>query len=280
MSDDEQGETGSEPWPAEGETEGDDASASKEPAGDDARYTPPSFMDALRSSSPFGRMTRPRPRAQPASGTEADALAVNYIDKRESIIASFLAAFEVIIGVIGYFADRKYVEHASKSAKITKAIARADTISIHHAAPWVLAINIGLGVFIAIAVLVKRRAAVGVTILLAGFGILQSGVGIVGLAYLGVGLWLVFRSMRRRTEMQAARGGAAPRAGAGRGRQGATRPASSSGAPKALPPAPERKPPTPSTRYTPPRKRKPAPPKPTGPVEPEKQSRLTAWLRK
>lgn len=251
-------------WP----TESEQGPSTAEP------YKSPNFVDALRSLfQPRG----PRTRAQPATGTEADAKAVNYIDRRERLIASFLSAFQIILGIVVYLHARKYVEHVSKKAKITVAEAHRDTLTTQHAAPELLVINLLLGLAIAAGVFSKRRAFVGFAIILGGFGMSASGGGILGILYLGIGIWLVFRARRRNpTARSAAAETGAANSGAARSAQRAgssRREAATAAAPAA------RRPPPPSKRYTPPSARRPAPPKPTA-TTPEKESRLTSWLRR
>ncbi|MGH9299209.1 MAG: hypothetical protein ACRDZT_04780 [Acidimicrobiales bacterium] len=260
------------------ETTGRDGEAESEPA---ETPRPLNLVEAVRTLFvPKG----PRQRAQPATGTAADAAAVNYIDRRERLIAFFLAAFQAALGIAVYLESRKFVEHTSKVKPIISAAkARSDTLSIHHLAPDLLAINLVLAVFIAGATLTKRRALVGFTILLGGLGMNASGGGgIIGIVYLGVGLWLIFRSMRRRQPMR--RGTAARATGHGAGRAAAASSAGrSAGTTRATRaagtiPTTARAAPPPSKRYTPPTpaRRKP-PPKAK---EPEKESRLTSWLRR
>lgn len=242
------------------------ASASPEP------YRPATVVDGIRQML-RGRGTGTK--AQPASGTAADEAAVVFIDRRERLIASFLAAFQILLGFVVFFAYRKAVQKPStKKPIITVAQAHADTLNFHHLAPELLVVNVLLGAFIAVSVLVKRRSLVGFTLLLGGLGMNASGGGVLGLIYLGFGIWLIFRALRRRQDARA--GGAVPR-GARAGRSGGRGSATTA---KAAP-QPERKPPAASKRYTPPRQRpKAAPPPPPTATQPEKESRLSAWLHR
>ena len=246
------------------------------------RFKPPGFLDSLKSivqpggrSGAFGRP--PRARAQPATGTEADARAVNYVDKRERMIALFLAAFQVILGIVIYVQYHNYVEHPSK--KISVAKAHKDTLSYHHVAPELMIVNVVLGLAIAGAVYSKRRALVGFTILLGGLAMNASGGGFIGIVYLGIGIWLVFRSMRKTNSAKAATAGAGT---SGRAARNGTAKATGTNGKKATTTTVARKPPSASRRYTPP-SRKPAPAKATAvrsAKEPEKESRLTSWLHR
>ena len=242
------------------------------------RFNPPGFLDALKTVL---RPNGTRQKAQPATGTAADAKAVNYIDRRERLIAAFLSIFQVVLGVVVYFEYRKYVVHpTNKKPKISIAQAHLDTLNYRHEAPELLLINVVLALAIAGGVLSKRRALVGFTIMLGGLGMNASGGGIIGLVYLGIGIWLVFRSMKRTPSARAAAatkkaGGSAGGTGRRGGAAGTTSPAGKA----ALAPG-DRKPPPPSKRYTPPRKRRPAPVKAAVSADPEKESRLTSWLRR
>ena len=158
------------------------------------RFQPPGFLDAFRSS--WGATGRRR--AQPASGGSDDARQVNEVDRRERLIASFLGIFQLIVAVLGYLEYHRVVVHAStKKPKISVHKAHLETLAYHHEAPYLLLVDGVLALFIGIAVLLRRRSLVGFAVLLGGFGLLSYGGGILGIVYIGVGLWLVFRAMRR-----------------------------------------------------------------------------------
>ncbi|MGO9560003.1 MAG: hypothetical protein ACLPYW_13090 [Acidimicrobiales bacterium] len=267
----------------EGDTdlEGDGASdadvgGDAEPDSHDEPFRPPGFLDALKT---VFRPNGPRAKAQPATGTDADAQAVNFIDRRERLIASFLAGFQILLGVVVYFEYKRYlVRPSTKKPIVSIAQAHLDTLNYHHQAPELLAINAVLGLFIFAGVLSKRRALVGFTILLGGLGMNASGGGVIGLLYLGIGIWLVFRAMRRTPSARAAaaaRAGGSTSSGTSRAGRGSAKSAAASASATAV-----RKPPPPSKRYTPPSSRRPSPPKPALKAEPEKESRLTSWLRR
>ncbi len=252
-------------------------------------YKPPSFLDALRLSRSTGR--QPRQRAQPATGTEAEARSVNYVDRRERMIAGFLGVFQLVLGVVLFFQMRHLVVKPSKSPKVSAHQAQLDTLNYHHIAPYVLGVNLLLGVAILIGVWLKRRSLVGFTVLLAGLGLFTYGGGLLGIVYLAAGIWLIFRARKQRTTAGAAAGGsrgtATPRgtraaAGTGRGDASAKiesdRRALAAGAARTA--AAVRKPPPASKRYTPPAPRRASAPKVAAKQEPEKESRLTSWLRR
>lgn len=233
-------------------------------------FRPPGFLDALKTTfQPRG------PRAQPASGGEEDARRVNYIDRRERIIASALAALQLVVAVVDYIVLRRVVFHASKT--LTRHKAHVETLNDHHIAVYVLIVNALLALGIAAGVVSKRRSLVGFTVLLGGFGLLSYGGGIFGLAYIGVGLWLIFRSMKRRPATTRTPAAAAAASGSRSGSLELDRRelARASRATEAA----VRKPPAASKRYTPPRQ-KPQSTSRKQAGEPEKQSRLTGWLKR
>ena len=182
--------------------ENDDDSDNSE--NDDEDFTPPTAMSAIRNSLRSGR-----PRAQPATGTEEDGRRVNFIDKRERLIGYFLGVAMMALAVVAYI----HYHHLVYPQDITTQNA------YRREAPWLLVITLGLGLFIVLATLFKRRAALGFTLLLAGAGN-PSGQLVINLIYLGTGLWLIFRAMRRSPSKAArlrAGAGAAGGAGARRG---------------------------------------------------------------
>ncbi len=250
-------------------------------AAEPAPFKPPGFLEAARTAF---QPREGRKKAQPATGTAADAQAINFIDKRERLIAGFLAVFQILLGVLVYHEYSTQITVASRKLKISAAQARLDTINYHHEAPELLVINVVLGLAIGIAVLTKRRALVGFTILLGGLGMNASGGGIVGLVYLGVGIWLVFRSMRRNPKA-VARAAAAADAKESKGSTGATAAAGTKAAGATSKTSSNkatdvRKPPPPNKRYTPPRPSRPQPLKLPPSVEPEKENRVMSWLRR
>lgn len=218
----------------------------------------PNFLEALKLSWGGSRTARP------ASGTDAQARAVNYIDRRERIIATVLGVVQVIGGIWAYTAVRSIVVKATRHPKVTVHQAHLDTLHWHHIAIYYLVVNVILGFGILGSVLAKRRALVGVMVLLGGFAFLTYGGGLVGFIYLGVGGWLIFRGRKKQAT-------AAP---APTSRK---RPAATSGAAPA--PAPARKPPAASRRYTPPRDR-PVPAKRKDKSEEPKPSRFPSWARR
>lgn len=263
-------------------------------------FEPPRFAEAVKQAvRPFSRLLAPRstagggrlsglsgstgargtrPRAQPATGTEEERRAVTYIDKRERIIGFFFGAVQIALGIIDYIAYRHYVDKSS----------HAKTLSVHHAAPWVLGIGLVFGVFTILATLSKRRAALGFVILLGGLDLLQSGGGLFGIVYFGVGIWMIFRALKRNPRGGSARQGRAPVRGARTSATASTTTASSRSTTRAGT-TPTRRPasaaagkrPAPAAttpRYTPPKPRRPVPAKQD--AEPESSNRVLNWLRR
>ncbi|HXY46047.1 MAG TPA: hypothetical protein VEH29_17815, partial [Acidimicrobiales bacterium] len=251
-------------------------------------FTPPSAAAAVKRS-----WTSSRTKAQPATGTEEDAKKVNFIDKRERMIGYFLGGMLVVLAVVSYFADRRYVDKADLKLQH----------QIHAEAPWILAITLGLAVLILVATYFKRRAAVGFTLLLAGVAIFNSDF-FIGIIYLGTGFWLIFRSMKRSPRNAAAAAanrssGRAPARGSTNGRAttngrvstGATSTRSTRSTSSATGSTTSKSTPGRTIgrngrlasggapgRYTPPKPQRHAPP--TVQPEPEPTNRLSAWLKK
>jgi hypothetical protein len=279
-SDDHDGET----WGEAGEQDSAGATA----------YKPPSFLEALKMSSPWaGRSSRNpttgasrarRPPARPASGTAAEAMAVRYLDQRERLIAAFLAVLQLILAVIFYFQMRHIVVKPTKKPKLSVHQAHVETLNFHHAAPWFLLVNAILALGILTGVVSKRRSLVGFTLILAGLG-LVSYLGIIGFIYVGAGIWLIFRARKRavNAQAQATSGAARPRRGV------VDTPASPDAkvaadrrelaAAAARTAAAVRQPPAPSKRYTPPKRPVTAAKAGTNGTA-AKRSRLTGWFRR
>ncbi|MGC9962192.1 MAG: hypothetical protein ABSE47_09880 [Acidimicrobiales bacterium] len=243
---------------------------------EDGEFTPPTATAAIKRS-----WLSSRPRAQPATGTEEDGKKVNFIDKRERMIGYFLGVMLIALAIASYFVDRHYVDKTNLKLQH----------EIHSEAPWILVITLVLGTAILLSTYFKRRAAVGFTLLLAGVALFNSDF-LIGIIYLGTGLWLVFRSMRKSPRAAAAgAGGGTTRASrvstASRSR---TTPTSSRSSASTTTPAksvPGRtigrnnriaNTTAASGRYTPPKPQRHAPP--TVQPDPEPTNKLSAWLKK
>jgi hypothetical protein len=303
--DEDAGETDEYDEIAELDEEGDGEDDRPEP------FTPPTFLEAARQAfrpkrlTPAGTAaggseaaatstTSGRTRAQPATGTDADAKAVNLLDRREQTIGFVLGFGLVALSALAYFADRHY-----KNKDLVKQAA------VRHAAVEVLLIFVLLGVLSLLATIFKRRALVGFFLTFSGLALSQA-VGILfGLIYLGGGGWLIFRAMQRSPKSRARQAALAAKADGRAGRvgtgsaaagraattsgtgAGATAPRSSSSPAqrqigrnnRSAGAAASRGAPSASGRYTPPKQtRRPVPPK--QPDTPEPANRLAAWLRK
>ncbi len=279
---DEDAEYDDEEYDVEGDYD-EEADYDEDGEADAEPFQPPSAASAVRQSL-FSRG-----RAQPATGTAADAAAVKFIDKRERLIGFFFGGILMVLAVVSYLEDRHLVYKSS--LKIQN--------EVRHAAPEVLAILLVLGALIVLATAMKRRAPLGFAVLFSGMALLSTfGNVVFGIAYLAVGLWLVFRSLRKTSASRTA----AATAGAGaRGRAGASTRASrlspsagastssssgvAAGGPgrqigrngRATSAHSTYKAPAASGRYTPP---KPQRRLPTVEPEPEPTNRISSWLRK
>lgn len=112
---------------------------------------------------------------------------VNGLDRRELLIGSFLAAFAVVLAVLGYFN-----ETASKTA------------SIHNTAADFL-ITMLIGAFLlCLGLFMRRRALLGFAAFL--FGLEQATFQFLpgALIYLAFGGWLIYRVMQKNKADRAA----------------------------------------------------------------------------
>jgi hypothetical protein len=243
---------------------------------EEGEFTPPTATAALKRS-----WLSSRPRARPATGTEEDGKKVSFIDKRERMIGYFLGVMLIALAIASYFVDRHYVDKTNLKLQH----------EIHSEAPWILIITLVLGAAILLSTYFKRRAAVGFTLLLAGVALFNSDF-LIGIIYLGTGLWLVFRSMRKSPRAAAA--------GAGGGNTRASRVSTSSRSSTTATTSSRSASSTTTTkstpgrtigrnnriasttaasgRYTPPKPQRHAPP--TVQPEPEPTNKLSAWLKK
>ncbi|MGH9171264.1 MAG: hypothetical protein ACRD0Z_10395 [Acidimicrobiales bacterium] len=263
--------------------------------GDQAEpYRPPNALSAIKDAF-SGRSGASRPKARPVSGTAEDARRVNYLTTRERSIGFFFGFSLIALGVLVYLSDRHYTMKVKGALTLKD---KANIAQVHQAAPRDLLVYAILGIIILAATLSKRRAAVAFAVLFAGLGLFLTG-DVLGIAFLGTGLWLIFRV--RKEAKEAMSGGRAPatgrrgtqnasstptRAGKEPSHSRATTPAAggrqigknnrgstSRPAPRSSSPAAPS-----SKRYTPPKPvRRPTA---AAPAAPEPANRLTAWLRK
>jgi hypothetical protein len=242
---------------------------------EEEEFTPPTAATAVKRS-----WLASRPKARPATGTEEDAKQVNLVDRRERLIGYSLGGLLMALAVVSYFVDRHYVDKTNLKLQA----------QIHREAPWILVITLVLGLAILVATYFKRRAAVGFTLLLAGVALFNSDF-LIGIVYLGAGLWLIFRAMRKSpkaAERAAARGGTTDRSSRSRttGTAGAATPSKTTATTETKS-VPGRtigrnrrisSTASPSGRYTPPKASRPVPP--PAKSEPEPSNRISAWLKK
>ncbi len=280
-------------------------------------FTPPTFLEAAKQAFRPKRLTPPgtaadtspatatstssgRRRAQPATGTDADARAVNLLDRREQTIGFVLGVGLVALSALAYLADQPLHEQGPGEAGRGPPCGRRGPDHLRPA---------------------RRTEPPRHVLQAAGScGLLPHfqracplpDVGILfGLLYLGGGGWLIFRAMQRSPKSRARQAalaaksdGRTGRAGTGStggvGTKGAASARASSGggsagtASRSTSSSPQRQigrnnrsrgaattrgASSASGRYTPPKQnRRPAPPKQPDP--PEASNRLTAWLRK
>lgn len=179
---------------------------------------------------------------------------MTYLDRRELIIGWSLSAFMVALSLFFYFSAVHYSN--KKSAKLTS--------EFHHAAPEVLIVGLLLAALQAGATASKRRALLGFALLLGGLGLFSLGSTPFGLVYFGVGIWMIFRALRRPRPALAGAGTTTTTARAAGRTAGSSRTNGGKGAPTPARPRPT---PSASKRYTPPkpppksssRTKKPAP---------------------
>jgi hypothetical protein len=151
------------------ETEGRDVGAS-------------GWSEKVRSVFGAQRFSRPGP----SFTTESDRAraAVNYLDQREGRIAITATVFELALTLIVVV---PYLTHSNKSNDLK-------TMGAVHV---FLLEGIVLFFFLLAGTLFKRRALFGFASLLVGFWLLQiKSLSILGIAYVGIGMWLVFKGLK------------------------------------------------------------------------------------
>jgi hypothetical protein len=187
----------------------------------------------------------------PVARSEAIKAAVNNLDKRERRIGFVASVAEFALTAIVVV---PYLTHHHKVSS-----SELKTMSAVHV---FLIEGILLGAFLLLGTILRRRALVGFASLLVGAWLVEiRALAVLGIAYLGFGLWLVVKALKlsnkggRGAERAAAR--STQRSSAGR-----TKAAKS---PRTSAPAPlSRSAPQPNKRYTPPRAAtRPTPKKPT-----------------
>lgn len=200
-----------------------------------------SWSEKVRRSFSAQRFFRPGPST--ATRSDEARTAVNYLDQRERRIAVTATIFELALTMIVVV---PYLTHNNKTSDLK-------TMGAVHV---FLFEGIVLFIFLLIGTILKRRALFGFASLLVGFWLLQiKALSVLGIAYVGLGMWLVFKGLK------------SPRAqGQGAARKAATQPRAR-GSRKSEKAIAGRAAPKPNKRYTPPKPprrsvaKKPAPAK-------------------
>jgi hypothetical protein len=183
------------------------------------------------------------PGASAQARSEATKAAVNTLDKRERRLGIFATVAELALTALVVI---PYLTHSHKPSS-----SELKTMSAVHV---FLIEGVVLGAFLLLGTLVKRRALLGFASLIVGAWLLEiKALFLLGIAYLGFGLWLVMRALKytNREGRRAPREPRAPRA--------AKASKASVGAGKAVA---NRSAPQPNKRYTPPKPSRPVPKKP------------------
>lgn len=121
----------------------------------------------------------------PRQRSEAERRAVNGLEPREARFGLFAVVAEValtLVVVVPYLLN----EHKKTSGSVTRGALYTFLVE-----------GVILGVFLLLGVLTKRRAMLGFASLITGLWLLQlKSLAIIGVAYLGFGIWLVVRAAR------------------------------------------------------------------------------------
>lgn len=193
----------------------------------------PSGGDASDQADSGGDSSPPAPRSARA--------AVNNIDARERKIGIFAVVFELSLTAVVVI---PYLTHKIKPT--------SDNLKTLSAVHLFLVEGLVLAVFFILGLYFKRRALLGFACAAAGIWLVElPALRVFGLAYLALGMWLLFRGLRTQ---QAAAGGSP--------RRPAPAPRSKKKAAALDSATAGRSAPKPSKRYTPPKpSRRPAPKK-------------------
>jgi len=187
------------------------------------------WSEKIRSSFSAQRFFRP---GSPTTTRSDEArAAVNFLDQRERRIAITATIFELALTLIVVV---PYLTHSNN-----KSTSDLKTLGAVHV---FLFEGIVLFAFLLIGTVLRRRALFGFASLLVGFWLLQiKALSILGIAYVGLGMWLVLKGLR------------SPRAqGQNAARKPATQPRSR-GSRKSEKEIASRAAPKPNKRYTPPK---------------------------
>ena len=127
-----------------------------------------------------------RPGPSTVATSDQARRAVNYLDQRERRIAVTATVFELALTLIVVI---PYLTHHNKTSDLK-------TMSAVHV---FLLEGIVLFLFLLTGTILKRRALFGFASLLVGFWLLQiKALSVLGIAYVGLGMWLVFKGLKNR----------------------------------------------------------------------------------
>ncbi len=140
------------------------------------------WSDKVRRRFSTERLFRPGPST--ATTSDPTRAAVNYLDPRERRIAVTATIFELALTMIVVV---PYLTHKNKTSDLK-------TMGAVHV---FLLEGIVLFIFLLLGTILKRRALFGFASLLVGFWLLQiKALSILGIAYVGLGMWLIFKGLK------------------------------------------------------------------------------------
>lgn len=202
-----------------------DTATGSESAGSRQRRSVKAVALELWHQKPGARAARPTPASVPG-----EKEIVNGLERREVIIGTVLGVIDIGLAILAFF-----TLHSSHIAKDRQA---AGTYLV----AGLIAAAIMLG-----GVIFRRRALLGFGSFFVGMELLTTGLLLEAVVFLFFGGWLIFRVMKKQKQDQAAGRYTGTIDTGGRRRGRAATAAARTPAPK------------PSKRYTPPRRRAPAP---------------------
>jgi hypothetical protein len=201
---------------------------------------------------PVSRRSEPtsNPNMSAAERSAAARAAVNNLDARERRVGFFALAFELALtGLVVV----PYLIHSEKVGK-----SDLKTLSAVH---LFLIEGLVVGLFLLLGVLIRRRALLGFACLATGIWLVElSALRLFGLAYLGLGLWLLMRGLK--SQQNATRGSSG---------RSSSQPRSSKRSRTSADAFANRSAPKPNKRYTPPKPTRRPPPKRSASARAESQ---------
>ena len=184
------------------------------------------------------------PGLSPSARAAATKAAVNNLDRRERSIGFIALAFEL------FLTASVVVPVLTHHVKLTK----ADLKTLGNGAHIFLLEALVVAMFLLLGTLMRRRALLGFACLATGIFLVElPALRVFGLAYLGLGMWLLLRGLKAQQRVQ---GGTRPSAG-----RATSQPRSSRRSRAAAKDVASRSAPKPSKRYTPPKPTRRPPPK-------------------